>query len=190
MFAEERREQILLYLKKHKRAEVKELIEEFQVTGATLRADLRAMEEEGSIVRTHGGALLKEDVLQKEDFLSLRRGHEEEKKAIARIARAYVQEGDAVILDSGSTTLELALLLKDAKNIQVITNDLQIALELQENPWIELYIIGGKVRNNFRLTQGAIGTDFIKSIAVNKVFLSPNALSVFGVATTSNEEMK
>lgn len=47
MFAEERREQILLYLKKHKRAEVKELIEEFQVTGATLRADLRAMEEEG-----------------------------------------------------------------------------------------------------------------------------------------------
>ena len=72
MFAEERREQILLYLKKHKRAEVKELIEEFQVTGATLRADLRAMEEEGSIVRTHGGALLKEDVLQKEEFLSLR----------------------------------------------------------------------------------------------------------------------
>ena len=102
MFAEERREQILLYLKKHKRAEVKELIEEFQVTGATLRADLRAMEEEGSIVRTHGGALLKEDVLQKEDFLSLRRGHEEEKKAIARIARAYVKEGDAVILDAGA----------------------------------------------------------------------------------------
>ena len=190
MFAEERREQILLYLKKHKRAEVKELIEEFQVTGATLRADLRAMEEEGSIVRTHGGALLKEDVLQKEDFLSLRRGHEEEKKAIARIARAYVKEGDAVILDSGSTTLELALLLKDAKNIKVITNDLQIALELQENPWIELYIVGGKVRNNFRLTQGAIGTDFLKSIAVNKVFLSPNALSVFEGATTSNEEMK
>ena len=46
------------------------------------------------------------------------------------------------------------------------------------------------MRNNFRLTQGAIGTDFLKSIAVNKVFLSPNALSVFEGATTSNEEMK
>ena len=112
------------------------------------------------------------------------------KKAIARIARAYVKEGDAVILDSGSTTLELALLLKDAKNIKVITNDLQIALELQENPWIELYIVGGKVRNNFRLTQGAIGTDFLKSIAVNKVFLSPNALSVFEGATTSKSFKK
>ena len=94
------------------------------------------------------------------------------------------------MLDSGSTTLELARELKNFKNLKVITNDLLIALELQENPWIELYLIGGRVRNRFRLTHGVIAIDFIKSIAVNKVFLAPNALASMAGATTSNEEMR
>lgn len=189
MFAQERRDHILTYLKEKKRIEVKELEEIFEVSGATLRTDLRELEKMGKLVRTHGGALSKEDELQKEDNLVNRTGNQQ-KKAIAREARKYIAERDTIILDSGSTTLELARELHDVKNIKVITNDLKIALELQENPWIDLYLVGGRVRNRFRLTHGAIGIEFLKGIAADKVFLSPNALSVFDEATTSNEEMK
>ncbi len=189
MFAQERREYIISYLKEKKRIEVKELEEIFHVSGATLRTDLRELEKEGKLVRTHGGALLKDEEIQKEDSLVSRKSNPQ-KKAIAKEARKYIKEGDAIILDSGSTTLELARELQDVKNVKIITNDLLIALELQENPWIDLYLIGGRVRNQFRLTHGTIGIDFLKNIAVNKVFLSPNALSIYDGATSSNEEMK
>lgn len=189
MFAQERRDHIISYLKEKKRIEVKELEEIFQVSGATLRTDLRTLEQEGKLVRTHGGALLKDDEIQKEDNLISRKCNPQ-KRAIAREAKRYINERETIILDSGSTTLELARELKDAKDLKIITNDLQIALKLQENPWIDLYLVGGRVRNRFRLTHGAIGLDFLKGIAANKVFLSPNALSVFDGATTSNEEMQ
>lgn len=189
MFAKERRELILGVLRDKKRVEVKELEEKFQVSGATLRTDLRELEKQGKLVRTHGGALFREEQVQKEDLIT-NRASSRQKQMIAKEARKYIEEYDTVILDSGSTTLELAKQLKDAKNIKVITNDLRIALELQDNLQIDLYLVGGRVRNRFYLTHGAIGIDFLKSIAAGKVFLSPNALSVFDEATTSNEEMR
>lgn len=189
MFAQERREHIISYLKEKKRIEVKELEKIFQVSGATLRTDLRELEKEGRLVRTHGGALLKDDEIQREDIMVNRKSNPQ-KKAIAKKARNYINEGDTIILDSGSTILELARELQDVKNVKIITNDLLIALELQENPWIDLYLVGGRVRNRFRLTHGTIGIDFLKSIAANKVFLSPNALSIYDGATCGNEEMK
>lgn len=189
MFAQERREQIIKQLRIKKRMEVRQLEEIFQVSGATLRTDLRELEKEGKLLRTHGGAMLLENDLQKEDILSGRKNIEQ-KKFIAQTAIDYIKEYDSLLLDSGSTTLEFARELKNFKNLKVITNDLQIALELQENSWIELYLIGGKVRNRFRLTNGVISLDFIKNIAVDKVFLAPNALSAMDGATTSNEEMR
>nr|WP_300326662.1 DeoR/GlpR family DNA-binding transcription regulator [uncultured Anaerostipes sp.] len=189
MFAQERREHIMQFLKEKKRIEVKELEELFEVSGATLRTDLRELEKEGKLVRTHGGALFREEEIRREETLKSRK-NQIQKKQIAGEARKYIKENDTLILDSGSTTLELAREVKDAKNLRIITNDLQIALELQDNPWIDLYLIGGRVRNQFCLTHGAIGIDFLKSISVQKVFLAPNALSVYEGAATSNEEMK
>ena len=188
MFAQERREQIIKYLKEKKRVEVKDLEKIFQVSGATLRTDLRELEKEGRLVRTHGGALYREEEVQREDLPKSRK-NQAEKQLIAREAVKYICEGDVIILDSGSTTLELARELKDARNLKIITNDLQIALELQENLWIDLYLVGGRVRNGFRLTHGSIGIDFLRGISAHKVFLSPNALSVYDGPTTSNEEM-
>lgn len=190
MFAEERQDKIVAYLKKKKRADINELIEKFQVTGATLRSDLRYLEKKELIVRTHGGALYKEDVLQKENFLSQRTENQAEKRLIAKKALEYIKSGDVIILDSGSTVLELARLLVGQSDIKVITNDLQIALELQNNSTLEIYLIGGRVRNQFQLTQGPTGIDYLKGISANKVFLSPNSLSVQYGVTTTTEELK
>lgn len=177
MFAQERRDHIISYLKEKKRIEVKELEEIFQVSGATLRTDLRTLEQEGKLVRTHGGALLKDDEIQKEDNLISRKCNPQ-KRAIAREAKRYINERETIILDSGSTTLELARELKDAKDLKIITNDLQIALELQENPWIDLYLVGGRVRNRFRLTPWSHRLGFFKryrsqqSILISKCTIS------------------
>lgn len=189
MFAQERREQIIEYLKEKKRVEIRDLETMFQVSGATLRTDLRELEKAGRLVRTHGGALYRKEEVQREDMPKSRE-NPRQKRWIAREAAKYICEGNVIILDSGSTILELARELKDARNLKIVTNDLQIALELQENPRIDLYLVGGRVRNGFRMTQGSIGIEFLKGISAHKVFLSPGALSVYDGAATSNEEMK
>ena len=117
MFAQERREQIIKYLKEKKRVEVKDLEKIFQVSGATLRTDLRELEKEGRLVRTHGGALYREEEVQREDLPKSRK-NQAEKQLIAREAVKYICEGDVIILDSGSTTLELTRELKDARNLK------------------------------------------------------------------------
>ena len=72
MFARERKEEMLAYMRVHKRAGIHELSEEFHVTGATIRSDLSELEKEGHLIRTHGGALLKEEEVTKPTKKNLR----------------------------------------------------------------------------------------------------------------------
>lgn len=190
MFAQERRERILEMLKEKKRVDVNELIEVFQVSGATLRADIRDLEHMGLLVRTHGGALYKEDVYSPENTIDDRKTlHLAEKKAIGREALSWIQPGDTILLDSGTTTLELARLLKEGRKLTVITNDLPIAMELQGSKEIHLILIGGSIRTNFECTYGACAIEFLSSVRADKLFLSPNALSLSQGASTPNIEI-
>ena len=142
MFAEERKEKIMELLRQNKRTSIGELTEMFQVSGTTIRTYLTELEKAGKLVRTHGGAMLNEDVLDMEESISARKDKRmEEKQKIAKTARAMIEDGDMILLDSGTTTLELAKLLKDANNLTVVTNDLQIALELQRHQGIYLIFL-------------------------------------------------
>jgi DeoR family transcriptional regulator, fructose operon transcriptional repressor len=186
MFAEERQEKILEMLKVNKRVSNTELIKKFGVS-ATIRIDLTELEQKGLLSRTHGGAILKEDPVYGEDSISSRREkNKEEKECIAKKARAQIEDGDTILLDSGTTALDLAELLKDIHNLTVITNDLQIALKLQKYSEIHLILLGGRVRTSFECTVGGMGIRALEELSVDKVFMTTNALSLQKGATTPN----
>lgn len=187
MFAEERQKKILELLKKNRRVSNTELIKKFGVSGTTIRIDLTELEQKGLLSRTHGGAILKEDPVFGEDSISSRRGkNRERKECIARKARKEIHDGDTILLDSGTTALELAKLLKDVNNLTVITNDLQVALKLQKYHEIHLILLGGRVRTSFECTVGGMGIRTLEELSVDKVFMTTNALSVQKGATTPN----
>ena len=181
MFAEERQEQILELLKRNKRVSNTELIKKFGVSGTTIRIDLTELEQKGLLSRTHGGAILKEDSIS-----SRREKNKEAKECIARKAREQIEDGDTILLDSGTTALDLAALLNELHNLTVITNDLQIALKLQKCPEIHLILLGGRVRTSFECTVGGMGIRALEELSVDKVFMTTNALSLQKGATTPN----
>ncbi|MDD4371887.1 MAG: DeoR/GlpR family DNA-binding transcription regulator [Anaerostipes sp.] len=189
MFAKERQEKIIELLKKNKRVSNQELIQMFGVSGTTIRIDLTELEEQGLISRTHGGALLKHDPVYGEDEISSRREKNQELKIqIAKKALELIEDGDTLLLDSGTTMLELAKMLHQRKRLTVITNDLQVALELQKDTQIQLILIGGRVRNSFECTVGAMGIRFLEDLSVDKAFITTNALSLKKGATTPNSD--
>lgn len=189
MFARERKEALVSYIRRYRKASIHELARKFQVTEATIRTDLKELEKENLVIRTHGGAMLHHGAVEKEDFLSMRRGQcQDEKSLIANEATKYVEEGDIILIDSGTTMLKFAQQLVDFHNLKVVTNDFNIALELQRSPSIEVVFVGGTVRNRFECTFGSLGIEFLKKILVDKIFLSPNAVSVNQGLTTPNEE--
>lgn len=189
MFTEERRNLIYDLIQNKKRIAIDELIEKFQVSGTTIRTDLTSLEKAGKIIRTHGGAMLKEEQLTGEDPISSRKGMNLlQKQKIAQEARKLIQDGDTILLDSGTTGLELAKLLKDTNDVTVITNDLQIALELQKMQNIYLIMLGGRVRNFFECTIGSSALRFLEGLSVDKAFVTANAVSIAkGITTPSIE---
>ena len=109
MFAEERKEEIMRLLKENKRVSSAELSERFHVSGTTVRTYLMELEKAGRLIRTHGGALLNDDILNVEESIAARKQKclREKQKAAAK-ARSMIKDGDTILLDSGTTMLELA----------------------------------------------------------------------------------
>jgi DeoR family fructose operon transcriptional repressor len=186
LFAEERKEQILSFLREHKRANIHELTEAFQVSGATIRADLREMEGLGVIKRTHGGAIYREDMLSDQDGIASRDFYGQEKEWIACTAAKLVKEGETIILDGSTTNIYLARQLKEIKDLTVITNDIMVAGEIYQCPNIKIIFCGGIMRPMYGCTAGAEAIAFIQRLSVDKAFISPNALSISRGAFTPN----
>src|SRR5690606_18900382 len=138
----QRREKIIELLKEDGFAKVINLAKIFKVTEVTIRQDLEKLEKEGALVREHGGAYLK-NIEDKVRTLSLsNQDNLDKKEKIASKCIEYIESGDSIILDSGSTTTEIAKKLKGFKNLTVITNALNIAMMLGTEPGIDLIVTG------------------------------------------------
>ena len=129
MFAEERQRHIYEHIRKNRRATLVELCEKFGVSPATMRNDLDEIQKQGNIKRTHGGAILVTKTSY-EPLRSDRVEQQEAKSAIARRASEFVENGDTIAIDQGTTTYEMIPFLADKKNITVIVNDIELALTL------------------------------------------------------------
>lgn len=188
LFASERREQIVQLLRERSKILVPELCEHFNVSPATIRGDLRDLENEGRLKRTHGGAV----PLGKAGFEHASSAklveHIEEKTRIARKASEFVEDGDTIALDTGTTVLEMARFLTDRKNLSVVTNDVDIAKFLENNSDANIILIGGMLRRGFHCTTGPMTVAAISSLNVDKAFMATNAFSLDKGFTTPNFE--
>lgn len=178
MFVNERRDKILGILKTNKRATVKELSDTLRVSEATLRTDLKEMENEGLLQRTHGGATLQDKTDSENRFSSRAKRNTEQKIAIGRKAAELVENGQCILLDASTTAIELAKVLKGIDiQLTVITNGIFTALELRENPQITTILIGGILRIGSSSIEGTLGTDILNKINADVMFTSASGFS-------------
>ncbi|HWR39872.1 MAG TPA: DeoR/GlpR family DNA-binding transcription regulator [Patescibacteria group bacterium] len=189
MLAVKRLEEIMGILSREGAVDATSLSLQFNVTTKTVRKDLDKLEILGMIERVHGGAVLKQDgsnVLPVEDR---KKKHLHEKILIAQQALQCIDDGDTIILDGGSTTIQLAKLLGD-RRLTVITNDLHIALELMYRENIELFLTGGKLRRQNAFTlQGRDAERVLEKYQVKKLFLGTTAIDfAAGLTVLSAEE--
>jgi DeoR/GlpR family transcriptional regulator of sugar metabolism len=178
MLANLRRDKILELLKEDGSAKVIDLAKLFKVTEVTIRQDLEKLEKDCLVIREHGGAFLKNVVDQVRTFSLANQENMDKKELIASKCLQYIDSGDSIILDSGSTTTEIAKKLKGFRNLTVITNALNIALMLGAEPGIELIMTGGEFKPPTLSLTGQKAADFFKGLNVQKLFLATAGLSL------------
>lgn len=182
MFAEERKQLIVQRIKKGETVKVAQISQQLGVSESTIRRDLQELEESGWLQRTHGGAILAQSSFEP-SFSDKKVVRLAEKKAIARQAAQYIEEGEAVFLDSGTTTLELARLLK-GRSITLATNSMEIARLFLEDEQVEVLLLGGTFRKSTRSLVGYLANEMLRKMQFDKVFIGVNGISTaFGLST-------
>ncbi len=187
----DRREQILTLLKKDGSVKVVDLVKRFGVSIETIRRDLEALEEEGFLRRVYGGAV-RESRRSEETLLQERMvQNAAEKERIGKAAAAFVQDGDVIGIDVGTTTLEMARALRQRDlRIIVITNSIQIAATLSASEKIEVILIGGRVRHGELSVGGHMLTEAnMRLFQTDKLFLGVGGITdKFGITDFREEE--
>ncbi len=146
MYTEERQKKILSLIKEKNRLSVRELSAFFNVSEVTIRNDFNKLAEEGSIIRTHGGALSQDD-LKTELPVNLRKNKKMDvKRRIGKKASELISDGEVIFIDASTTAGEIAPFLKDKHEITAITNSLECAVSLARSTNVEIMILGGIVR--------------------------------------------
>lgn len=154
----------------------------------TIRRDLDELEKQKKLIRTHGGAALPQAIIGEQSYEQKLSEAHLQKKEIAQIAVGLVKDGMRILLDSGTTTLEIARLLKSRSNITVVTNDIKIAAELTDSK-LEVILLGGKVQNGVGAILGSFAEQMLKNIHVDILFLGAHAVhSNLGITSATFEK--
>lgn len=174
MQKKERQLEILELLRQEQRVSIKELARRFGVSVITVRRDLEALSATGHIKKVYGGAALPETPLPPPGqpvFQARIHRQRAEKNHIAEAAAALVQEGDVIVLDIGTTCLEVARQLKYRRGITVLTNSIPILVELMGSE-LEIYSLGGRLRSGQQALCGSIALHSLEEFCVTKAFVS------------------
>jgi len=188
---EERRRAILEILQRDGRVLVMDLAREFKTSQVTIRKDLESLHAHGLIHRTHGGALpAREGALEDPTLREKEKLHHKEKLRIAATAAAMVQEGQVVILDSGTTTTEIARALRKFRSLTIVTNAVNIAAELSGTA-VEVILTGGTLRKNSFSLVGPIAEETLHRLNADLLFLGVDGFDVhYGLSTPNLLEAK
>ena len=177
MSMEERRRQIRALIESTGRVGSDALALRFNTSAVTIRSDLRALAASGALLRTHGGAVSHRE--GDEVPLAIRAGHHHsEKVRIAQAAVGLIRDGDTILLDSGSTTHELAkqLALKPLASVNVITNALNVAMALVHARHVNLVMLGGSLRANSFTLSGPQSEAALATLSADRLFLGVDSL--------------
>jgi DeoR family transcriptional regulator of aga operon len=185
-----RRSTILQILKQNSNISVTELSKKFGVSEVTIRKDLNLLKERNLLVRTRGGAILHETRKDDNDtsirFKKL--ANFREKQAIGRAAANLIKEGDTIIIDSGTTALQVACNLHRFRNLTIITNALNVAQEVLAYKRFNVILLGGNIRNASESVVGALAESNLKMFYCDKLFLGVDSFSIDNGLSTPNVE--
>lgn len=178
ILATDRRERILEMIREDGNVKVIDLSKLFKVSEVTIRQDLEKLEQEGYIEREHGGAYLKNIGNQVKSFSLQHRENMELKTKIGKKAAEIINDGDCIILDSGTTTTEIARQIITKQNLTVITNALNIAWLLGAEPGINVIMTGGEFKAPTLSLTGDKAAEFFKDLHADKLFLATAGISL------------
>ena len=186
LLVEERRRKILDLLKVQERVTVNELVGQFGVSAVTIRGDLHALHHAGLLVRSHGGAVRRLESADDIPISIKSRLHHSEKVRIGHRASLLIQDGDTIILDSGTTTMEVARQIRylEPKSLTVITNALNVAQELSKLPHIRVIMLGGILRPVSLSMVGPQAERTLQELNADKLFLAVDGLDPDAGLTT------
>lgn len=186
MLIEERRQHILSIAQIQGRVLVSELSEDLNISQITIRKDLDHLQAKGLVQRTHGGALpVQAGALSDPSLKEKEKAHHHEKQRIGAAAAKMVQEGQCVMLDSGTTTTAVAFALKKFSRLTVITNAVNIAAELTGTDF-EVILTGGTLRKNSFSLVGPLAEDMLSEMHADILFLGVDGFDTEVGLTTPN----
>ena len=169
-----RRDEILRILGDRDYVTVEEFSKVLGVSAVTIRTDLTALEEQGQLIRTHGGAMKSGRKGEARLISNTIAEYEMEKKAIAKRAASLIRPGNTIIIDSGSTTIHLIEYL-DEKNVTVVTNSFLACEKLKDKEDIKVVFLGGNLRRESMGTVGLLANNAIKAMNVDIYFMGAAA---------------
>ncbi|QCP53319.1 DeoR/GlpR transcriptional regulator [Trinickia violacea] len=187
MLTSQRKSEILAILKRDGQVLAKALSESFEVSEDTIRRDLRELASEGLLQRVHGGALPASPATA--DFAHRQPIESATKRAVAKAAAGMIGEGQVVIVDGGTTAIELVRQLPRELSATVVTHSPNVAVELVEHPGIEVIVIGGRLFKHSIVTVGAAAIEALSHIRADVFFMGVTGVhATAGLSTGDLEE--
>ena len=187
MLTAERRQYILAVLQRDGKVVAKHLSEELSLSEDTIRRDLRDLADDGLLLRVHGGALPCSPATA--NFSARQEQSSVAKAAIAQAAARLVRDGQVVLLDGGTTNIQIAQHLPRELHATIITNSPPLAVALAEHPHIEVNMLGGRLFKHSIVTMGAATLEALHMIRADLYLLGICSLHPeFGISTINLEE--
>lgn len=185
----ERHQFILQELKKTGTVNIQELSDLMQVSGVTIRKDLKILEDKNLLFRTHGGGSINnpyaiERPINEKEFINA-----EEKQSIAKAALSLIKQNDSIMIGSGTTVFELARALHPTKQVTVITPAVKVTLELSNRPNVEVLQLGGLIRQNSSSVAGSYAEYILENISCGILFIGVDGIDFdFGLSISNLTE--
>ncbi|MBY9079430.1 DeoR/GlpR transcriptional regulator [Paenibacillus sp. HN-1] len=187
MYQEERIDAIMKHLSQYERIGVQEVCQQFNISRDTARRDLLKMEEQGLLIRTHGGAILPKKTKEVYDYNERLIREGDEKREIGAFAASLVKSGEFIMMDA-STTVQFAAENIAAQNLVAVTNSIDIADVLSKKPSIRIHLLGGELNPQHRFVYGQSTIDKLADYQVDKLFLGACGISSRGVSYPHEED--
>jgi DeoR family transcriptional regulator of aga operon len=186
---EKRRHNMMNALKRHGKITIQEIVEWFDCSEATVRRDLDLLEKKGLLIRNLGGAVLADQhsKSQEQSFQEKKELLWFEKQAVALEAASLVEEGDSIGLTGGTTTFLIARALKEHQGITVVTNAVNIAMELADSDGVQILLTGGVMRRKSYELCGPLAEKMLEGININKMFMGIDGIAAEQGVTTYSE---
>ena len=189
LYPQERHSEILRLVSETGRVSVSDLSQRFGVSEVTIRSDLQVLASQKLLVRTYGGAVSSNQSVSVLPLTTRLQLQAQEKRRIGQAAADMVSDGDAIFLDTSSTTLAIAKYLKQHRYLTIITNSLAVAQEMLDAPGSDVVMPGGRLRRDTASLVGTDGLEMLRKFHIQKGFFGAHGITLeAGLTDVSADE--